>query len=231
MRLKESDMAESMNLPASTINRWIRQGRIPVQKKGDYFVFERGVLDRWARTHKLSFTLPDENGGAQNCGELCLGNLLGPMRRGGVLFDIVGEDAESLFRESIERLAPLPDSLKPEILERLIQRERLASTGIGKGVAIPHPRNPTIKDLDHPLIATCFLEKAVDFGSVDNQPVFVLFLLLSPSAKHHLHLLSRISFCLRDNHFVEFLKNRPASDALFARISEIEATLEKKEAM
>ena len=111
--------------------------------------------------------------------------------------------------------------------EQLLEREHLTSTGIGKGVAIPHPHDPLAEVTEKPLITTCFLEKPIDFNAIDDQPVFVLFILISPTIKIHLHLLSRLSFCVRDNAFVEFLKRSPDSDTFFLKITEFEKQLDK----
>ena len=235
MRLKESVLAECLNLPASTIRRWIRQGRIPIQEKGGSYIFEPGILHRWAETNRLPIRLPENGTGATQPTEPpedpFVDTLETAMQRGGVIYDIAGEDTESLFAEAVGKIPGVPDDLKPDILQRLIQRERLSSTGIGKGVAIPHPRNPTVDVLKRPLIAACFPEKEIDFKSVDSRPVFILFFLLSPTPEHHLHLLSRLSFCLREDRFVDFLKARPAPEVLFARIAEIEAALAHKKGL
>ncbi len=108
----------------------------------------------------------------------------------------------------------------------MLEREALTSTGIGRGVAIPHPRTPLSDALKAPSITTCFLEKPIDFNSVDDRPVFVMFILLSTSVKVHLHLLSRLSFWVRSAAFVDFLKTAPDPDALFARVVEFEAQLD-----
>jgi PTS system nitrogen regulatory IIA component len=81
--------------------------------------------------------------------------------------------------------------------------------------------------MDKALILTCFLEKPIDFAAIDDQPVFVMFVLISPTIKIHLHLLSRLSFCVRDHAFVEFLKTHPDSDAFFLKIAEFERQLDK----
>ena len=109
----------------------------------------------------------------------------------------------------------------------MIEREHLTSTGIGKGVAIPHSHDPLPDTFEKPAITTCFLEKPVDFNAVDDRLVFVMFVLLSPTIKIHLHLLSRLSFCVRDNAFVEFLKTSPDSLTYFSKIAEFEKQLDR----
>ena len=83
----------------------------------------------------------------------------------------------------------------------LLAREALGSTAIGDGIAVPHVRNPVILHLDRPMITLCFLERPVEFGALDGQPVDTLFTLISPTVRAHLHLLSRLSFVLRNPAF------------------------------
>ena len=79
------------------------------------------------------------------------------------------------------------------------------------------------------MVVTFFLDRPVDFDAIDDLPVFVLFLLLSPTVQDHLTLLSRLSFCLRDGPFVAFLKKIPEQEALLARVKKFETTIESKE--
>jgi PTS system nitrogen regulatory IIA component len=79
------------------------------------------------------------------------------------------------------------------------------------------------------IISTCFLHKPIDFKAVDGRPVFVMFILLSASTKIHLHFLSRLSFCIRESTFVEFLKTTPDSTAFYSSIVDFENRLMKGE--
>ena len=97
---------------------------------------------------------------------------------------------------------------------------------MGRGIAIPHPRSPLSETLDHSLITTCFLDEPIDFHAVDDKPVFVMFILVSASTKMHLHLLSRLSFCVRDGAFFKFLETYPNSVELFSRVKGIENQFE-----
>ena len=69
----------------------------------------------------------------------------------------------------------------------------------------------------------------MEFHAVDDQPVFVLFILLSDSIDSHLHLLSRLAFCLRDEGFVAFLRRQPQTDALLKQIAAFEQRLDKRD--
>ncbi|HSM74949.1 MAG TPA: PTS sugar transporter subunit IIA, partial [Desulfobacterales bacterium] len=99
-------------------------------------------------------------------------------------------------------------------------------TGIGKGVAIPHPRTPLSGGEYPTMVTTCFLESPLEFNAIDDRPVFVLFIILCPTLQQHLHILSRLAFCLRDTRFEALLQKRPSSESLLAKVREIEQTLE-----
>jgi len=84
----------------------------------------------------------------------------------------------------------------------------LSSTGIGDGIAIPHVRNPVVLHISRPMVTLFFLEHPIDFGAIDGQPVYALFMLISPTVRAHLHLISRLAYSLRDEAFREVIQKR-----------------------
>ena len=231
MKLSLKEISDVLDLPQGTIERWIRQGKIPVQKKGhDSCIFNKAVLKRWARNHNLSFTMSEtsedspvskvEN--AQPREE----NLLAAMKRGGLVRSVPGEDAETIFNHVVNHVPDISPEGKAELVERLLQREELVSTGIGKGVAIPHPRSPMPELFTCPRIVTCFLNHPVDFGAIDEKHVFVMFFLLSPTITCHLNLLSRLSFCLRDNAFLNLLSMPVEEQGVWMMIETLEKEID-----
>lgn len=227
MKLGFDKTAQSLGLPQETLDRWIRQGRIPVQKQGGFCVFSRSTLEKWADQRKLTLDLQEDT--LQEPKTLQPESLIGALERGGFVFDIECDDATSALTAAVDRLAIVPVKFKKSLLKRLLEREGLSSTGIGKGVAIPHPRSPVADALEMPVIATCFLKKPVDFDAVDDRPVFVMFIILSPDVKIHLHLLSRLAYCLRNDAFVDFLKSTPEPTQVIEKITEFENQLDGKD--
>lgn len=225
MRLTLEEVAQCLHLPLSTVERWIRQGRIPIQRGENGLIFNDSALEKWAATHNLPFTRPIKDKALQKVSRL--ENLLPVMQRGGVFHSVKGDDVPTVLQTAVQNIQAFSEAEKPALYERLLERENLTSTGIGKGVAIPHPHDPLADVMDKPLITTCFLKKSIDFAAIDDKPVFVMFILISPTVKIHLHLLSRLSFCVRDNAFVEFLKTTPDAEAFFSKIAEIEKQFEK----
>jgi len=225
MELKLTEISRSLELPITTLNRWIRQGRIPVQKNGENAVFDVPVLKKWAAKHHLCFSLDREG----ECGkpDIQKESLLSAMQRGQVFYDISGDDVGSVLESAVGVIPGLSGETRQELYRRLMDREELTSTGIGKGVAIPHPRSPVIDETDAASITTCFLKKSVGFRAVDDKAVFILFILMSPTVKTHLYLLSRLAFCLRHEPFVDFLSTRPEPAPLFDKIAEFETRLDE----
>ena len=225
MKLTIHEIAQSLYLPLGTVRRWIRQGRIPIHKSGSGFVFNEAILSKWASAHNLTFSPPKKGPEKQQDPEL--ENLSSAIKRGGVFYDVKGDDVASTLKVAVENINVLNNHSKENLYQRLLERENLTSTGIGKGVAIPHPRS-FLSDADYrPFITTCFLEKPIEFAALDNKPVFVMFILLCPSVKSHLHLLSRLAFCIRDDSFVDFLKTFPSSDKLLLKIADFEEQLDR----
>ena len=225
MKLTIHEVAKSLDLPLNTIERWIRQGRIPIQKSGSIYIISEAVIKKWADSHNLSFFLSKKEGNQDK--NLVPENLLPAMQRGSMLYGIKGQTVEEVLKDATDNIQDSLVKNKEELFATLLERESLASTGIGNGVAIPHPRTPLSELRKNSAIITCFLEQAVDFGAVDNKPVFIMFILLSISVKTHLHLLSRLSFCVRNKLFIDFLKTSPASDAFYAKISDYEEELDR----
>lgn len=104
------------------------------------------------------------------------------------------------------------------VFESLDEREKLGSTGFGRGVAIPHAR---IEGLKRPVAAMLKLEHAVDFAAADDMPVDLVFGLLSPAdaGATHLHALAAISRLVRDETMHEALSDASDAEALYALLT------------
>jgi PTS system nitrogen regulatory IIA component len=107
------------------------------------------------------------------------------------------------------------DATAPEIAAKLLARERLGSTGVGHGVAVPHAR---LKGLERMHGVFVRLEAPVDFGAVDEQPVDLIFALLAPAdhPAEHLRALAKVSRALRQADLREHLRQAHSADAVRA---------------
>jgi mannitol/fructose-specific phosphotransferase system IIA component (Ntr-type) len=97
-------------------------------------------------------------------------------------------DRDGAILELIEVLinsGAAPASIKDDLIEKVLERERKHSTGFGRGVAVPHVKHP---DIEQMAAAIGISAEGIDFNSLDKQPVYTIFLLLSPQSKPEEHL-------------------------------------------
>jgi PTS system nitrogen regulatory IIA component len=132
-----------------------------------------------------------------------------------VLASVKASGKKALLAELASRAASVFKLDERKLFDRLLERERLGSTGIGGGIAIPHGR---LGALDKPRGLFARLVQPVDFDSIDERPVDIVFLLVAPegAGADHLKALARVSRLLRDRSLVEKLRATESADALYA---------------
>ena len=121
---------------------------------------------------------------------------------------ITAEDKEGVIREMVQALldaGAISADEQESIIKAILKREELGSTGIGRGVAVPHTKHPSV---DRLVGTVAVSTDGVDFNSLDGEKVHLLFLLVSPPDRpgDHLRALENISRQLRDDTFCRFLK-------------------------
>ncbi|MCW5774660.1 MAG: PTS IIA-like nitrogen regulatory protein PtsN [Rhodospirillaceae bacterium] len=123
------------------------------------------------------------------------------------------------LQELAKRAAALTHLPERQIFDVILERERLGTTGVGGGIAIPHGRLPK---LDRIYGVFARLEQPIDFESIDEQPVDLIFMLLAPEAAgaDHLKALARVSRMLRDRSVTEKLRGSDSRDALYALLTD-----------
>ena len=127
---------------------------------------------------------------------------------GAIRADLKALDKETVIEELVEALVQsggIQPQDKMSIVEAVMKREELGSTGIGRGVAVPHTKHANVNRL----IGTVGISRVgVEFSSLDGEKVFIFFLLVSPPDRptNHLRALESISRQLRDDTFCRFLK-------------------------
>ncbi|HEX3487592.1 MAG TPA: PTS IIA-like nitrogen regulatory protein PtsN [Micropepsaceae bacterium] len=136
-----------------------------------------------------------------------------------VLAHVKAATKKQVLQEMAHKAAMLTQLSERRIFETLTEREKLGSTGMGQGIAIPHGRVAGVEkmtglfaQLDHP----------VDFDSMDDQPVDLVFLLLAPegAGADHLKALARVSRLLRNQAVCEKLRVAPQAATLYALLTE-----------
>ncbi len=124
------------------------------------------------------------------------------------------------LQELSKKIAKLVDQDERNIFDILLEREKLGTTGVGNGIAIPHGKLETLDKLQG-LVAR--LERPVDFDAIDERPVDLIFLLVAPDSAgaDHLKALARVSRLLRDKTMCDKLRGSDNTEALYALLTDI----------
>lgn len=140
-----------------------------------------------------------------------------------VLPALKANSKKQLLQELAAKAASVTGLPEREIFDVILQRERLGSTGVGNGIAIPHGK---LTSLDRIVGVFARLDSPVDFEALDDQPVDLVFLLLAPegAGADHLKALSRIARVLRDSDVVAKLRASSSAPALYALLTETPAS-------
>jgi nitrogen PTS system EIIA component len=125
------------------------------------------------------------------------------------------QNKKQLLQELAARASLQTRLPEKRIFETLIERERLGSTGVGSGIAIPHGRMPGISKITGVFAR---LESGIDYDAVDSQPVDLIFMLLAPenAGADHLKALARVSRLLRNQAICEKLRAAATAEAIYA---------------
>lgn len=218
MTLNVRETARLLDVSEKTIYRWISQQKLPASRVGDQYRLNKAELLEWATTNqvRVSPKIFQEDGLDQ------VVSLEDGLRAGGVFYRVGGKDKESVIKEVVQ-IMPLPEEVdRAYLLEVLLARESLGSTGIGEGIAIPHVRNPIVMHIPKPMVSLCFLEYPIEFDAIDHKPVHTLFAIVSPAIKAHLKLLSGLAFALRDPEFASIISRRGMRDEVLAAANRID---------
>jgi fructose-specific phosphotransferase system IIA component len=150
-----------------------------------------------------------------------LTDLLTPDR---IKIPLVASDKDELLRELVELVGKAENGIDgEEVLEAVREREKVLSTGIGNGVAIPHGKTSAVGQLT---LAAGVARHGVDFEALDGKPVQLFFLLVGPesAAGDHVKALSRIARLLQRDSFRARLASASHPDEFYAIVSEAETT-------
>jgi PTS system nitrogen regulatory IIA component len=140
-----------------------------------------------------------------------------------ILPNLKAGNKKQALQELARKASELTAQHERAIFDVLLERERLGTTGVGHGIAIPHGKLSSL-DRVHGVFAR--LERPIDFDAIDEQPVDLIFLLLAPeqAGADHLKALARVSRLLRDQSMCEKLRGAESGDAIYALLTQHEAS-------
>ena len=156
-----SDVVQLLHVPEATIYRWIRQGDIPcIIRRGKYY-FNQSTLVSWAESKHIHLK-EHKKKSRKSKKQVSRSRLIEALRAGNIFHAVPSSSIETLFQEVSVRM-DLPQPIGGSLAESLLQRENLSSTGIGKGIAIPHCKTPLGKQIKQSMVGTFFFRKFIGF--------------------------------------------------------------------
>lgn len=144
--------------------------------------------------------------------------------REAIIPGLTAANKEAVIREmvgSLRAAGSIKAAAEDEIIRAILKREQLGSTGIGRGVAIPHAKHPSV---EKPIGTVAVAKSGVNFNSLDNEPVHIFVMLISPQDRpsEHLRALENVSKSLRDDSFCRFLRQASTREEIWELLTEAE---------
>ncbi len=213
MELTLHQVANIFRVSETRIISWINNENLPAELVSDQYRFHRSDLLEWAASANRSFDpsiYAEVNGGLTPAGT----SLADALQAGGVLQNVAGDDLRAILSIALAGL-PIPDSIGHEgLIDLFLSRESIGSTAVGGGIAVPHPRKPTLLAVPSAIVRLCYLQEPLSMSTPDNQPVDKLFLMICPTAHEHLQLLARLGALLQIDSVAQALRYKLAGNEL-----------------
>jgi PTS system nitrogen regulatory IIA component len=223
MELNSNEVATLLGVAEPQVREWAYSGKLPIVDAQGRLQFNRQAILEWALAHGHPLNL----GVATSPGTLDLPPLTELFAPERFHYDVPGRTFAEVLSSALG-VFKLPGEDKELIYDLLISREKLMTTAVGDGLAIPHLRVPVVVNVARPALSIFFTTDPIDMGALDGIPVHTLFLLLTLAPKQHLELLARLSFLFRQTAFVTLLRQRATPEAILQWIQDAEQTSQQK---
>lgn len=224
MDLKIKDVAELINVSETTIRRWLASNRIPAYRLNGQYRFNREEIEDWVMRQKLH----QEEQSPEEKKEDSAGNmqfsLYRSIYRGGVLMLPPNLSKEEIIRAGMEHMHERYDLDADVLTELFMERERLMSTGLNHGIAVPHTRD-FLLNTHFDVVLVVYPDQPVDWGALDGEAVHALFFLFASEDKNHLHLLAKVAHLVNGEKTRAFLRTKPTRERLLDFVKHWESSL------
>jgi len=209
MELNAAEVAGLLSVPENFVGEWAHAGKLPHLDAQGRLRFNRQAILEWAMTcgHPLNLgPVEEKSAGLPPITELFTPSCFH--------YGVPGRTFAEVFRAAIDRFELPPEADKELIHDLIVSRDKLMTTAIGDGLAIPHLRVPLAAHVSRPTPGVFFTSEPIDMGAPDGKPVHTVFVLLSLTPKQHLKLLARLASVFRQPDFVKLLRERAKAETI-----------------
>lgn len=237
MDLKIKDVAELLNVSETTIRRWLNDGKIPAYRLNSQYRFNRLEIEDWVMGQKLKVSqniplIVDLKSpvtppvAAPLVGGSKQFSLYRAIHKGGVYSQVPGKTKEEVIRATMKLISSKLGFDADVVGDLLLDREKMHSTGLNNGIAIPHTRDFLLSD-HFDGVAVVFPQHPIPYDALDGKPVHTLFFLFACDDRHHLHLLAKIAHLSSQPATLQLLQEHPNKDKLLSYIKEWESSIQQ----
>jgi len=221
MDLKIKDVAELLSISETTVRRWLSEGKIPAYRLNRQYRFSRAEIEDWLLQKKMNNSSPVSNSGS---GSMQF-SLYRSLCRGQLYEEAPCTSKEEVIGWTMEKMAAKFD-LDPLVLTDLfLDRERMMSTALGSGIAVPHTRD-FLLNTHYDVMTVVFLKEPIEYGALDGQPVHTLFFLFASEDKMHLHLLAKLAHLCSNKEARQFISTQPSRQAFLDYVKLLETKID-----
>ncbi len=223
MDLTVADVSKFLQVSEEAIRNLTKEGKIPAYQLNNDYRFNREEIEEWMLrfVHQEDLKInPKEHpvGGLQQF------NLYRAIHKGLVLNDVVGGSKEEVIQNCMEIISKQLDVDAEVLTNLLLDREKLMSTALNRGVAVPHTRDFLLSRA-YDVVAIVYLKKPIEYGALDGKKVHTLFFLFACQDKRHLNLLAKVAFFCHQAENLEILKNQPNKKELLRVVRSWESSV------
>ena len=183
------EVAKYLKMNERSIYKLAHQGLIPTVKIASQWRFRKNLIDAWLESQMSSAVIASALDG--NSENIPISSLL---KREGINTNLIGRRKDEVLEELANLMVQAHSIKDPDIfLREIVNRERLCTTAIQRGVAVPHPRRNGNLFTQKPAVVFGCSREGVDFGSLDGEPTHLFFMLCAPQDHLHLKIMARIN--------------------------------------
>lgn len=227
MTIKE--VARYLKMNERTVYRLIQAGQIPATKLGKQWRLNKEQINEWLG-FQMAELPAEELAHLEKDHKEAIIRIAPLLKQENIIFNFTAFNKNQALKTLVDNIVKnkkLAPQQGEKLLYAVIDRERLCSTAIGEGVAIPHPRQAVTAGLRRPILVLGICKKGMDLESIDGKPTQLIFLISAPRDDIHLKLMARLSRLLRDKVFRYKLVNAKDFKELKKIVEEKERTIEE----